>query len=95
MLTGVIKSIFNSSNGGHTGPISALVLLSSRALATGSDDRTIKIWDLNTGTLRFTFDVSNGGHADKITQLILLSQSGGHLASASKDGKIKIWQNLD
>ncbi len=77
------------------GPISSLVLLSYRALASGSEDRTIKIWDLTTGTLRFTFDSSNGGHADKITQLILMPESGRHLASASKDGEIKIWQHLD
>jgi WD40 repeat protein len=88
-----IRFCFNSSNGGHTGPINSLVSLSNHSIASGSDDGTIKIWDLTTRSLKFTFDSSNGGHTDKITQLVLLPQR--QLASASKDGKIKIWQNFD
>jgi WD40 repeat protein len=93
--TGEIKIIFNSSNGSHTGIIYSLVLLSDHAFVSGSEDLTIKIWDLTTYSLKFTFDSSNGGHTDKITQLVSMSQSGRQLASASKNGEIKIWQNLD
>jgi WD40 repeat protein len=93
LYTGEIKIIFNSLNVAHSGTINSLVLLSDNSFASGSED--LKIWDLNTFSLKFTFNSRNGGHTDKITQSVLMSQGGRQLASTSKDGKIKIWQNLD
>jgi len=56
-------------------------------IASGSDDNTIKIWDMSNGgallqTLR--------GHADWVRS-VAYNNDGSYLASGSVDGTIKIW----
>jgi WD40 repeat protein len=55
-------------------------------LFTGSDDSTIKVWDLIGYSLIFTFTQ----HEEPIRDLIFIEESG-HLISCSDDGKIHIW----
>ncbi|KAL4869265.1 hypothetical protein BDV12DRAFT_196507 [Aspergillus spectabilis] len=55
-------------------------------LASGSYDRTIKLWDPATGTLKYTLE----GHSGPV-QSVTFSQDGQLLASGSSDQTIKLW----
>ncbi|WP_109011553.1 PD40 domain-containing protein [Nostoc commune] len=62
-----------------------------KTLAFASNDKTIKLWNLDTGkeitTLR--------GHSNYVTSVVF-SPDGKTLASASRDNTIKLWNlNLD
>ncbi len=59
-------------------------------LASGSDDKTIKLWDLNTGMLYHTFSLSNSGHNGVVHVLTSLG-NGSLLASGSFDKTVKVW----
>ena len=73
----------------HSSRVSALTSLENSYLASGSDDRTVKIWDITNGKLKFSFDQSNGGHTDFVRSLASLEN--GYLASGSRDETVKIW----
>jgi WD40 repeat protein len=53
-----------------------------RTLASGSDDRTVKLWDVATGKKRATL----AGHKDWVLS-VSFSPDGKTLASGSLDGK--------
>ncbi len=55
-------------------------------IASGSSDRTIRIWDLK-GNLRQTLT----GHAHWVTGLSF-SRNGKYLVSSSRDGTIRLWK---
>jgi len=55
---------------------------------SGSDDRTIKLWDLNTENCLKTIL----GHSDSVSSLLNLSEM--EIASCSKDNTIKLWNYL-
>ena len=58
----------------------------SKTLASGSMDKTIKLWDTQAGTLRQTLTGhTNGVHA------LAFSPDGKQLASGSDDKTIKLW----
>jgi WD40 repeat protein len=57
-----------------------------RYLVTGRQDRTVQVWDARTGKPVGTL----GTHEREIRGLVF-SRVGGHLASASGDGKVKLW----
>ncbi len=57
-----------------------------RRLASGSADRTIKLWDLATGQEVLTLR----GHTSQIHALAF-SPNGHLLASASEDGVERLW----
>ena len=52
-----------------------------KVLATGSDDRTAKVWDAQTGELRQMLE----GHSGEVNS-VALSADGKVLATGSKDG---------
>jgi WD40 repeat protein len=55
-------------------------------LASGSNDKTIKIWDLKTHSVKSNLE----GHKHDINS-VCFSPDGGKLASGSKDKTIIIW----
>ena len=63
----------------------ALAALSDGSLASGLEDGTIQLWDVNSGAELACFR----GHAADVVGLAGLSD--GCLASGSKDGTVRIW----
>ncbi|MBD2439904.1 ribosome assembly protein 4 [Nostoc sp. FACHB-110] len=57
-----------------------------QTLASGSDDNTIKLWDVSTGKLLKTLS----GHNDSVWS-VSFSPDGKTLASGSRDKTIKLW----
>ena len=72
---------------GHTDHISALVALVNDQLASGSLDKTIKIWNSATGECVHTLK----GHTREVNALTVLPR--GELVSGSDDKTIKIWNS--
>ncbi len=77
---------------GHTNSVNCLAGLRNGRVASGSIDKTIKIWDFVHDKLLFTFDSTNGGHIDIVWTMSLLDN--GFLVSGSFDASIKLW-NVD
>ena len=71
---------------GHTDWIRSLAILSDLKLASGSSDRTIKIWNTTTGIIIQTLN----GHSGTVRCLASFN-SGKNLISGSEDRTIKIW----
>ncbi|KAI0410771.1 vegetative incompatibility protein HET-E-1 [Xylaria grammica] len=72
---------------GHSGWIFSIAISSDgRWLASGSEDCTIKVWDVTMGACTQTFE----GHSGWIFS-IAISSDGRWLASGSEDCTIKIW----
>ncbi len=72
----------------HSGEVSCIAFSpDEQTLASGSWDKTIKIWQLNTGEELHTFR----GHSDRVYS-VAFSPDGQTLASSSSDAIIKIWQ---
>ena len=71
---------------GHSALISAIIHLRSGEIASGSSDRTIRVWNAITGkTVRVLT-----GHTAPITSLVALP--GDKIASGSIDKSIRIWE---
>ena len=77
----------NSTLSGHSGEVNSLALSRDRiTLASGSDDKTIKIWNLNNKKEIRTLK----GHLDFVYS-VAISLDGKILVSGSRDKTIKIW----
>lgn len=71
----------------HTGGVNAVAISrDGQYLASGSVDKTVKIWDLGTGELLLTLT----GHTREVWA-IAISPDGKTLASGSGDRRIKLW----
>jgi WD40 repeat protein len=72
---------------GHTSAVKCLAISPDGSLlVSGSDDQTIKVWDIATGRLLRTLT----GHTSSINALVI-SPDGKTLVSAGADRTIKIW----
>jgi len=72
---------------GHSGDVSTIdVTTDGRLVVSGSEDFTLKVWDLITGELRHTLT----GHTDKITG-VAVTADGSIAVSGSGDGTLKVW----
>lgn len=69
---------------GHEAQINALVALPDGRLTSGSSDKTVRLWDIES----YGSTVLKG-HTDSVTALAILSANC--LASGSKDGTIRLW----
>ena len=57
--------------------------------ASGSKDKTVKIWDLDTGECRATLE----GHADWVNS-VAITPDGKRILSGSRDHTIRVWDAL-
>lgn len=72
---------------GHQGVLSAIAIAPEhQLLATGSRDRSVRLWDFPSGQWRFTF----WGQAQEVTG-VAFSPDGQELISSSQDGKVTAW----
>ena len=72
---------------GHNGTVdSAAFSPDSRRLITGSFDKTVKLWDVETGRLIRTFE----GHGNLVRH-VAYSPDGRRIASASADNTVRLW----
>jgi WD40 repeat protein len=64
---------------GHSDNVTSLIELQDFRIASGSSDKTIKIWNLNNGECELTLS----GHSNFASKLIALQD--GRIASVSYD----------
>jgi len=74
-------------NAGHTGAVNALSYShDGKYIVSGSDDNTIKLWDVGTGQVIRTFR----GHKARV-ESVEFSSDGKYIVSGSYDKTIKYW----
>ena len=77
-----------SEHEGHVWALQPYMLNDKQYLASASEDKTIKVWDLSTNTVIDTLT----GHTADVSALALYTMNGiPMLASASEDKTIKLW----
>ena len=73
---------------GHLGFVNSVIFSDDgKYLASGSKDKTVKIWDAQTFQCLSTLE----GHTDEVRS-VSFSGDGKHLASSSMDNTVKIWE---
>ncbi len=87
----VVTSIaLDKTLSGHSDSVWSVALSSDgKTLVSGSEDKTIKIWNIDTGQLIRTLN----GHSDSVRS-VALSSDGQIIASGSGDKTLKLW-NLE
>ena len=55
-------------------------------IASGSDDKTVKVWNAKTGDLVQTLE----GHSDFVRS-VCFNHDGSQIASGSNDNTVKVW----
>lgn len=90
-LTALHQAVYNVCEynhlAGHLDTVTCIAIQpNDNLIASGSSDRTIKIWDQKGNLLQTLM-----GHTNWITSLSF-SRTGQHLVSASRDGTIRLWK---
>ncbi|GMW01833.1 MAG: hypothetical protein AMXMBFR84_29700 [Candidatus Hydrogenedentota bacterium] len=90
---GQVQQYFKVSRGiartikGHNDDITSVVCLADgKHILTGSDDNTLKLWDLDTGGCVGTFE----GHSNNVTS-VAVSADGSYALSGGRDRTVRLW----
>jgi guanine nucleotide-binding protein subunit beta-2-like 1 protein len=79
---------------GHGHFVTDVVLSSDGQHAlSGSWDKSLRLWDLNTGKTTRRFADTNGGHTKDVMS-VAFSADNRQIVSASRDKTIKLWNTL-
>ena len=77
--------------GGHAQRVAAVAFSSDgRTLATGSTDRTVRLWSVADGVPQYTLE----GHTSSVLS-VAFAPDGRLLASGSEDATIRLWHPAD
>src|SRR6266567_760324 len=80
-------SILSIAYRGHSAPVNAIAWSpDSKIIASGSEDKTVQVWDVVTGYNIFT----SRDHSSIVTA-VDWSPDGSLLASANGDGYVQLW----
>lgn len=80
-------AVFERKLEGHTNWVNSVAVSpDGRWVVSGSDDKTVKIWDLETGECRGTLE----GHEQRVSSVTITSD-GRRILSGSWDGTIRVW----
>jgi WD40 repeat protein len=69
---------------GHGGPVWCSAVLDNNHFATGSYDKTVKVWNLDT----WRCEVTLRGHSEWVS---CLAAAGANIVSGSWDASLKVW----
>ena len=72
---------------GHSGEVWSVVFSPNRSrVASGSDDKTVRVWDVQTGQCQHTLK----GHSSWVRSVVF-SPDGSRVASGSNDKTVRVW----
>ena len=75
---------------GHTlGVLSVVFSHDGRRVVSGSNDKTVQIWNVMTGEVEAVLE----GHTDFVTS-VAFSQDGSQVVSGSYDKTVRIWNTM-
>jgi len=75
---------------GHEGPVRSLEVTSDGGwIVSGSDDKTVRVWDFRSGKARFVLE-----HPDQVFS-VDISPDDAVIASGCVDGKVRLWALCD
>jgi WD40 repeat protein len=72
---------------GHEAPVNSVAVSpDGRRIVSGSQDRTVAVWDVEVGTLIHKLS----GHKDRVTS-VAVSPDGRRIVSGSEDNSVAVW----
>jgi WD40 repeat protein len=72
---------------GHSGSVNSVVFSPDGSrVASGSDDNTVRVWDVQTGQCQHTLE----GHSGRVNSVVF-SPDGSRVASGSSDNTVRVW----
>jgi WD40 repeat protein len=70
---------------GHECPINAVAVLPDGCVVSGSDDNTLRVWDVDSGQVLTTLE----GHTDSVWAVAVFPD--GRIVSGSNDHTLRVW----